>query len=86
MGIGLIYTGLQGAGCQKVFPKLSCSQCRLYDLQTGSVKPHQLDEVDWSVTLVDTGLQTMTGGESKGCTHLLEMKLSCSPMGWSSQC
>ena len=35
------------------------------DLQTGSVKPHQLDEVDWCVTLVDTGLQTMTGGRVK---------------------
>lgn len=32
------------------------------DLQTGAVTPHQLDEVDWRVTLVDTGLQTMTGG------------------------
>ena len=27
--------------------------------------PHQLDEVDWRVTLVDTGLQTMTGGRVK---------------------
>ena len=35
------------------------------DLQTGAVTPHQLDEVDWTVTLVDTGLQTMTGGRVK---------------------
>lgn len=35
------------------------------DLQSGAVKPHQLDEVDWRVTLVDTGLQTMTGGRVK---------------------
>ena len=35
------------------------------DLQTGAVAPHQLDEVDWRVTLVDTGLQTMTGGRVK---------------------
>ena len=35
------------------------------DLQTGAVTPHQLDEVDWRVTLVDTGLQTMTGGRVK---------------------
>ena len=35
------------------------------DLQSGSVTPHQLDEVDWRVTLVDTGLQTMTGGRVK---------------------
>ena len=35
------------------------------DLQTGAVTPHQLDEEDWRVTLVDTGLQTMTGGRVK---------------------
>ena len=35
------------------------------DLQTGAVTPHQLDAVDWKVTLVDTGLQTMTGGRVK---------------------
>ena len=35
------------------------------DLGSGSVTSHQLDEVDWSVTLVDTGLQTMTGGRVK---------------------
>ena len=31
------------------------------DLGSGSVTPYQLDEVDWRVTLVNTGLQTMTG-------------------------
>jgi glucose-1-phosphate cytidylyltransferase len=35
------------------------------DLGTGTVTPHQLDEVDWKVTLVDTGLNTMTGGRVK---------------------
>ena len=35
------------------------------DLRSGSVTPYQLDEVDWRVTLVDTGLQTMTGGRVK---------------------
>ena len=35
------------------------------DLRSGTVTPHQLDEVDWQVTLVDTGLQTMTGGRVK---------------------
>jgi glucose-1-phosphate cytidylyltransferase len=35
------------------------------DLQSGAVTPHQLDQVDWRVTLVDTGLQTMTGGRVK---------------------
>ena len=34
-------------------------------LGTGSLTPHQQDEVDWKVTLVDTGLNTMTGGRVK---------------------
>jgi glucose-1-phosphate cytidylyltransferase len=35
------------------------------DLKDGSVKPYQVDNVDWRVTLVDTGLDTMTGGRIK---------------------
>lgn len=35
------------------------------DLATGKLKPHQFDHVDWHVTLVDTGLTTMTGGRVK---------------------
>ena len=31
------------------------------DLGTGEVTPHQFDEVDWRVTLVDTGQNSMTG-------------------------
>ncbi len=32
------------------------------DLGEGTVTSHQLDELDWKVTLVDTGQHTMTGG------------------------
>ncbi len=35
------------------------------DLGTGSVNSHQLDEVDWKVTLVNTGIDSMTGGRVK---------------------
>ena len=35
------------------------------DLGTGEVTPLQLDAIDWKVTLVDTGLQSMTGGRVK---------------------
>jgi glucose-1-phosphate cytidylyltransferase len=35
------------------------------DLSTGAVTPHQVDPVDWRVTLVDTGINTMTGGRVK---------------------
>lgn len=32
------------------------------DLGSGAVTPHQADPVDWRVTLVDTGANSMTGG------------------------
>lgn len=35
------------------------------DLGTGVISPHQLDEVDWRVTLVNTGDASMTGGRVK---------------------
>ncbi len=35
------------------------------DLSTGSIERYQLDDVDWKVTLANTGLKTMTGGRVK---------------------
>jgi glucose-1-phosphate cytidylyltransferase len=35
------------------------------DLLTGNLEPYQLDDVDWKVTLANTGLKTMTGGRVK---------------------
>jgi len=35
------------------------------DLDSGNVLSHQLDQVDWKVTLVNTGNTTMTGGRIK---------------------
>lgn len=35
------------------------------DLSSGAVHPHQLNSVDWKVTLVNTGDSTMTGGRVK---------------------
>jgi glucose-1-phosphate cytidylyltransferase len=35
------------------------------DLSNGKVEPHQADAADWRVTMVDTGLQSMTGGRVK---------------------
>jgi len=35
------------------------------DLSSGKVDPHQTDAADWRVTMVDTGLQSMTGGRVK---------------------
>jgi glucose-1-phosphate cytidylyltransferase len=35
------------------------------DLDTGNFTAHQNDNVDWKVTLVDTGIDSMTGGRVK---------------------
>jgi glucose-1-phosphate cytidylyltransferase len=35
------------------------------DLSSGDIAAHQQDAVDWKVTLVDTGLNSMTGGRVK---------------------
>jgi glucose-1-phosphate cytidylyltransferase len=35
------------------------------DLRNGEISAHQESEVDWRVTLVDTGLDSMTGGRVK---------------------
>jgi glucose-1-phosphate cytidylyltransferase len=35
------------------------------DLESGKVSAHQNDSVNWKVTLVDTGLNSMTGGRVK---------------------
>jgi glucose-1-phosphate cytidylyltransferase len=35
------------------------------DLSTGNITPIQIDDVDWNVTLVNTGLDSMTGGRVK---------------------
>jgi glucose-1-phosphate cytidylyltransferase len=35
------------------------------DLESGNVSAHQNDSVNWKVTLVDTGLNSMTGGRVK---------------------
>ena len=35
------------------------------DMTTGAVVPHQTDDTDWKVTLVQTGMESMTGGRVK---------------------
>lgn len=35
------------------------------DLSTGAITSHQPDSLDWKVTLIDTGNETMTGGRAK---------------------
>jgi len=41
------------------------------DLAKGSIKPLQTENIDWRVTLVNTGLETMTGGRIKRLKTLM---------------
>jgi len=42
------------------------------NLASGDVEPHQLDPVDWRVTLVNTGDESMTGGRVKRMQPFVE--------------
>jgi glucose-1-phosphate cytidylyltransferase len=42
------------------------------DLASGTVTPHQVDPVDWRVTLVNTGELSMTGGRVKRMRPFIE--------------
>lgn len=42
------------------------------DLRTGKMKVHSPPQEDWRVTIVDTGLDTQTGGRLKRVSHLLD--------------
>lgn len=44
------------------------------DLSNGVVKPHQTDDTDWRVTLVNTGLESMTGGRVKRLQSFIDNK------------
>jgi glucose-1-phosphate cytidylyltransferase len=35
------------------------------NLATGDIEPHQVDDTDWRVTMIHTGLESMTGGRIK---------------------
>jgi glucose-1-phosphate cytidylyltransferase len=35
------------------------------NLKNGNIVPHQIEDINWNVTLVDTGLNSMTGGRVK---------------------
>ena len=42
------------------------------DLATGNAMPHQYDDIDWKVTLIETGIETMTGGRVKQMQKFVE--------------
>ena len=51
------------------------------DLATGDAKLHRCPQEDWQVTLVDTGLSTMTGGRLKRVGDYLDGNTFCLTYG-----
>lgn len=51
------------------------------DLSSGSVKTHNRTLEDWRVTLVNTGLETMTGGRLRRVADLLDNETFCLTYG-----
>ena len=42
------------------------------DLLSGVIEPHKSDDIDWRISLVDTGLNSMTGGRVKRLEPLID--------------
>ena len=45
------------------------------NLKNNEVEVHKSNSEDWKVTLVDTGMNTLTGGRVKRIQNILVMKL-----------
>jgi len=52
-----------------------------FDTRTGEIEVHHSDAEDWRVTLVDTGLDTMTGGRLKRVGDYLDAEPFCMTYG-----
>lgn len=62
----MVALGYKGAVIKDYFANFYQRDCDLtVDLSSGSIFTHQRRSVDWRVTLVDTGENTMTGGRIK---------------------
>lgn len=48
----------------------------MVELSSGKVTPHQVDDVDWNVTLVNTGENSMTGGRVKRIQNFIANETS----------
>lgn len=52
-----------------------------FDMKNNSMEVHQNEAEPWNVTLIDTGLNTMTGGRLKRVSHLLGNETFCLTYG-----
>ena len=69
----VICCGYKGAAIKKFFADYSLEKSDItFDLSTGTIDVHEKTSEPWKVTLVDTGLDTMTGGRLKKVEKYLD--------------
>ena len=69
----IICCGYKGYLIKEYFSNYSIHMSDItFDLKDNSIQIHQNYSESWKVTLIDTGLETMTGGRIKRIQHLLK--------------
>lgn len=69
----VVALGYKGFVIKEYFANQLMHSCDMsVDLSTGSVEYLSHMEVDWKVTLIDTGADSMTGGRIKRLSHILD--------------
>jgi len=72
----IILLGYKGYFIKEYFANYFLHQSDItINMQTNEMEVHNNTSEPWKVTLVDTGLDTMTGGRIKRAQNILEIKL-----------
>ena len=78
----IICCGYKGFVIKEYFANYVLHQSDVtFDTRSRNLEIHQSDAEDWKVTLVDTGVQTMTGGRLKRVAHFLDEESFCMTYG-----
>ncbi|MEM9403029.1 MAG: glucose-1-phosphate cytidylyltransferase [Pseudomonadota bacterium] len=78
----VICCGYKGTAIKEYFANYALNVSDVtFDMRNNSMQVHQNNAEDWRVTLVDTGLSTMTGGRLKRVADYLEDDTFCMTYG-----
>lgn len=78
----VICCGYKGYMIKEYFANYSLHKSNMtIDLEKNSIKIHSVDVEPWRITLVDTGLNTMTGGRLKRVEEFLDDETFCFTYG-----